>query len=166
MDSLIKGAEEPPGVVSENGKQSTLSRLQRSQRPELACADLGAAAPEVIAGQIDMLPTQRRQVLQQRGIDGVAVATQGVRCPFQVDRVPQHDGCRHQVEAAGPVALLLETAVANFTEAVEEHGTGQRVAGFTLVQPGMHAAAQFHALQPVEDEQHAFDAAQLAQRYG
>ncbi|KJS02317.1 MAG: hypothetical protein VR65_05800 [Desulfobulbaceae bacterium BRH_c16a] len=44
---------------------------------------------------------------------------------------------RHQIEAAGAVALLLETAVVDFTQAVEKHGTGQRVARLTLVQPGM-----------------------------
>ncbi|VAS09763.1 Uncharacterised protein [Klebsiella pneumoniae] len=60
-----------------------------------------------------MLPTERRQVLQQRVINGMAVATQRVRSPFQIDRVPQHDGSRYQIEAASPVALLLETAVAD-----------------------------------------------------
>jgi len=83
---------------------------------------------------------------------------------FQVNRVPQHDGGRHQIEAAGAVALLLETAVAVFTQAVEKHGTGQRVARLTLVQPGMQAAAQLDALQPVQDEQRALDAAQLSLR--
>ena len=38
-----------------------------------------------------MLPAQWRQVLQQRLIDGMAVATQGMRCALQVDCVPQHD---------------------------------------------------------------------------
>jgi hypothetical protein len=68
-------------------------------------------------------------------IDGLAVAAQGIRGPFQIDRVPQHDGCRDQVEATGPVALLLETAVADFAQPVEEHGAGQRMACFALVQP-------------------------------
>ena len=99
-----------------------------------------------------MLPTERRQVLQQRVINGMAVATQRVRSPFQIDRVPQHDGSRYQIEAASPVALLLETAVADFTQAVEKHCPGQRIARLALVQAGMHAAAQFHALQPVQDE--------------
>ena len=36
-----------------------------------------------------MLPTQRRQVLQQRGIDGVAVAAQGMRCALQGRSVKQ-----------------------------------------------------------------------------
>jgi hypothetical protein len=35
-----------------------------------------------------------------------------------------------------------------------------------LVQSGMHAAAQLHALQPVQDEQRALDAPQLAQGDG
>ena len=113
-----------------------------------------------------MLPTERRQVLQQRVINGMAVATQRVRSPFQIDRVPQHDGSRYQIEAASPVALLLETAVADFTQAVEKHGTGQCVARLALVQPGMHAAAQLDALQPVQDEQRALDAPQLAQGDG
>lgn len=65
-----------------------LSRGQRSQWPELARADLGIAAPEVIAGQVDVLPAERRQVLQQAVIDGLTVATQGVRGPLQIDRVP------------------------------------------------------------------------------
>ena len=113
-----------------------------------------------------MFPAKRRQVLQQPFIDSMAVATQRLRRPFQIDRVPQHDGRCHQIEAAGPVALLLEAAVADFAQPVEEHCPGQRVARFALVQPGMHAAAQFHALQPVEDEQRALDAAQLAQGHG
>ncbi len=111
-----------------------------------------------------MLPTERRQVLQQRVINGMAVATQRVRSPFQIDRVPQHDGSRYQIEAASPVALLLETAVADFTQAVEKHCPA--IARLALVQAGMHAAAQFHALQPVRDEQRALDAAQLAERHG
>jgi hypothetical protein len=89
-----------------------------------------------------------------------------VRNPFQIDRGPQHDGIRHQIEAASPVALLLKAAVADFSQAVEEYGAGQRVAGFALVQPSMHAATQFHALQLFQDEQSALDAPQLAQGHG
>ena len=94
------------------------------------------------------------------------MAAQGIRGTFQIDRVPEDDGRRHQVEAAGPVALLFETAVSNFSQPVEEHGAGQGVAGFALVQSGMHAAAQLDALQPVQNEQSALDAPQLAQGDG
>ena len=61
----------------------------------------------------------------------------------ELDRIPQHDGCRHQIEAAGPVTLLLKTAVPNFPQSVEEHGSGQRVACLALVWLGINALAQF-----------------------
>ena len=51
------------GVASENGKNRTLSPAQRSERPEFSCADLGAAAPQVVASQVNVFPAQRRQVL-------------------------------------------------------------------------------------------------------
>lgn len=38
--------------------------------------------------------------------------------PFQIDRVPQKDGDRHQVEAVGAIALLLEVVVTDFAETV------------------------------------------------
>ncbi len=91
--------------------------------------------------------------------------TPGWRVPGR-PRVPQHDSRRHQVEAAGPVALLLEAPIPDFPKAVEEHRPGQRVARLTFVQAGMHAAAQFNTLQPVQDEQRALDPAQLAQGHG
>jgi len=96
-----------------------------------------------------VLPAQRRQVLQQRAIDTLTVIAQGVRSPFQIDGVPQHDGCCHQIEAAGPVALLLKAAVADFAQPVEEHRPGKRVACLTLIESSLHTAAQFHTLQPV-----------------
>ncbi len=87
-----------------------------------------------------MLPTERRQVLQQRVINGMAVATQRVRSQFQIDRVPQHDGSRYQIEAASPVALLLETAVADFTRRLKNTALAS-ASRLALVQAGMHAAA-------------------------
>ncbi len=79
-------------------------------------------------------------------------------------RVPQDDGRRDQVQATGPVALLLEGPVADLAQTVEDHGAGQRIACLPLVQPGVDAVAQIHALQPLQDEQRALDAAELAQR--
>ena len=92
----------------------------------------------------------------------MTIAAQRVRCPFQVNRVPQHDGCRNEIEAAGSVALLLEAAVADFAQAVEEHRPGERVARLALVQPSVHAATQLDALQPVPDEQRTLDTPQFA----
>jgi hypothetical protein len=87
-------------------------------------------------------------------------------CPHAVPHggiFPQHDSGRHQVEAAGPVTLLLKTAVADFAQTVEEHGTRQCITRLALVQSGMHTAAQFDTLQPVQDEQCALNATKFAQ---
>src|SRR3989442_11513980 len=51
-----------------------------------------------------------RSVLKQRLVYRFAVPVQSIGCPFQIGRVPKHDGRRYQIEAAGPVALLLKTA--------------------------------------------------------
>lgn len=67
---------------------------------------------------------------------------------LQVDRVPQDDGRRHQVQTARPVALLLEAAVTDFAQSVEENRPCQCVARLALVQASVNASAQLHALQP------------------
>jgi len=76
------------GVVSENGLQSTLRVGERPQSPELARLGPGAAAPEVVAGQVDVLPAQRRQVSKQRVVDGPTVGPQGGDSTLQVHGVP------------------------------------------------------------------------------
>ena len=83
-----------------------------------------------------MLPAQRRQELQQLAVHRLAGLDQPLDGALQVHRVPQHDSRRHQVEAAGPVALLLEAPIPDFPKAVEEHRPGQRVARLTFVQAG------------------------------
>lgn len=62
--------------------------------------------------------------------------------------------------------LVFVGAVTNFAEAVDEDGTRQAVAGFTLVQLLSGRAAQVGILDPVEREQGAFQSAQLTQRGG
>ena len=56
------------------------------------------------------------------------MVAQSAHGSLKVNRVPQHDGRRHQVEATGAVALLLKTTITYFAQAVEEHRSGQRVA--------------------------------------
>lgn len=68
----------------------------------------------------------------------------------------------HQIEAAGAISLLLETAVSDFAQSVEEHSPRQGVTRFALVQSGMDTAAQLNILQPVQDKQRALDAPQFA----
>ena len=83
--------------------------------------------------------------------------------PLDVHRVPERDGGCDESEATCAVALLLEAAISDFSQAAKEYGSGKGIARFTFVETGMDAASQFDALQPGEDEQCPFDPAQCAQ---
>jgi hypothetical protein len=105
-----------------------------------------------------MLPPERRKVLQEVVINGPTFTPQRFYRSFQIHRVPKHDGSNHQIETRSPVALIFKAAVPDFSEPVEEHSPRKGVSGFSLVQPGLHAPAQFNVLQPVEGTECALDA--------
>src|SRR5271154_3502333 len=109
-----------------------------------------------------MLPSERGEVFEQLWIHSLPVPLQAMGSPFEVDRIPEHDGGGNEVESAGAVALLLEAAVADPPQPVEEHRSRERVARFALVQPGVDTAAQFDTLQPIQHEECAFDTAKFA----
>ncbi len=58
------------GVPSENGPDRTLGL---PKRPEPALAKSCGVAPLVVAGEIDVFPSEWREVLSQRRVEGVAV---------------------------------------------------------------------------------------------
>ncbi len=58
------------GVPSENGPDRTLGL---PKRPELALAESCCVAPLVIAGEIDVFPSERGEVLSGRRIEGLTV---------------------------------------------------------------------------------------------
>jgi len=87
---------------------------------------------------------------------------QRFHCPFEVDRVPQHDRSDDEVQPAGAEPLVVEGAILDHTAAVETHRAAQCVLGLALVQANSDAAAQLGTLQPVEREQRPVDAADLA----
>jgi hypothetical protein len=59
--------------------------------------------------------------------------------------------------------LRLGGSVAQATEAMEADGAGERIAGLALVEFGGCLAPERRLFQPVEGEQRALDAADLAQ---
>lgn len=80
-----------------------------------------------------MRQAQRRDVGEQfvRHLD-----TAGAQMPdgaVEIDGAPERDGCEEQGQAGGTIALVLEGTVAQFAKAIEEDGTGERVAGLVLV---------------------------------
>ena len=87
----------------------------------------------------------------------------GWRVP--VHRVPQHDSRRHRVEAAGPVALLLEAPILISPRRLKN--TARPASCAPHLCSGRHArggAVQHFAAS--RDEQRALDPAQLAQGHG
>jgi hypothetical protein len=55
-----------------DNKASTLSRVGDAKWPESALGE-PLALPLIVSGQVDVLPAERRQVLQQFGIEELAV---------------------------------------------------------------------------------------------
>ena len=64
------------------------------------------------------------------------------------------------------MALVLESAVAQFAEAVEEDGAGERVAGLALVEDAAGATPLVGIVEPIEHEEGALDPPDLAQCAG
>ena len=60
--------------------------------------------------------------------------------------------------------LVLIRAVADFAEAIEEHGATERVLLLSFIEADMAAAPQFRVLQPVQREQRSLELAERAQR--
>jgi hypothetical protein len=91
---------------------------------------------------------------------------QGGHGAFEVAGVPKDDCGDEQIEAGRAVLLVLVGAVSDFTQAMEEDGTRQAVAGLSLVEFLAGGAAQFGIFDPVQGEERALQAPQLAQCRG
>jgi hypothetical protein len=71
----------------------------------LALGDPFVALPAIIAGQVDVIPSERGDGREEGILDWLVPAQSGDRA-FEIDGVPEHDSGGDQIEAAGPVALI------------------------------------------------------------
>jgi hypothetical protein len=98
--------------------------------------------PDVISGQIDVLPTERgdmgQQIIGNRGSLRLQLADGTV----EIDRIPVNGGGGDEAQARCAETLIFEGAVSNFALTMKEHRTPQRIAGLALVETGMTALAQ------------------------
>ena len=108
-----------------------------------------------------MLPSERRDVSEKLVGNDFAARTQFGDSAAEIDGVPEDDGGDGKVEAGGAVALVFESPIADFAEAMEEHGAREGVARFALVEAGVGASAQGGIADPVECEQSALQATDL-----
>ena len=121
-------------------------------------------APDVIAGHVDVLPSERRQVRHAFRRDRSAFVSQHLDSFLQINGVPQDDGGYGKVEPAGLVLEILTKAVSNSATAVEENGASKRVSCFSLVEADCCPLTEIGALYPLQREQRALDPPQLPQR--
>ena len=125
----------PAGVLREKGKNRTLRAGTLPERAEFTRFHLGKCPPEVIPAQIDVLPAQRGQELEEL-IAQIRVLKEN--CPggaLQVGGVPEDNSGNDEAESAGAVALLVKAPVPDFTEPVEEDRSREGIAGLAFVEP-------------------------------
>jgi hypothetical protein len=75
-----------------------------------------------------------------------------------------NDGGDNQVQAAGAISLVLETAVAEVALAVEENGTRESVSVFPFVEAYLDTPADLGVFHPLQHKKRALDAADFAKR--
>ena len=97
--------------------------------------------PDIVAGEIDVLPPERRQV-GEKVIGNALGLAQGSDRAVQITSVPQGDGRDEKVEAGSAVLLVLVGAVADFAEPMNKGGARQAIARFAFVELAARVAAQ------------------------
>ena len=80
--------------------------------------------PDIVAGQVDVLPAQRREMRQEMFGDIFRLAQGGDRS-FEVSGVPQDDRGNDEVQARSAVLLVLVGAITDFAEPMNKDGTRQ-----------------------------------------
>ena len=88
--------------------------------------------PDIVAGEIDVLPPERRQV-GEKVIGNALGLAQGSDRAVQITSVPQGDGRDEKVEAGSAVLLVLVGAVADFAEPMNKDGARQAIEGIASV---------------------------------
>jgi len=136
---------------------------RQTKPPKTVRAEACVGIPEVIAGQVDVLPADRREMGEQRIRNRLALPAQKIKRPAEIHRVPERDGGGDEGQPTGPILPCRDSAIAQAAKAVEADGTGKRVARFALVQLNRGLAPEFRHLQPVQSEQCSLDAADFAQ---
>jgi len=109
-----------------NGKIRTLSRHgelagARAKPPEVRSERV--VGPVIVAGEIDVLPAEWREMHQVVGLRRHALAPQVIDRALQVHGIPQNDGGHDEIQATRTVALVFIGSVADFAETIERKPT-------------------------------------------
>ena len=96
-------------------------------------SEAGFGIPEIIAGEIDVLPADRGKVGEQRCLKNFAAATQVIERTVEIYGVPERDSGSNEGNPARTVLLRLECTIAQSAEAVEADSTGEGIAPSPLL---------------------------------
>lgn len=88
-----------------------------------------------------MLPAQRRDMGEQFVGHVDTADAQLLDGAVEIEGIPQRDSRSDKGQAGGAMALVFDGTVAQFAEAVEEDGGGERVAGLALVEDAVGTAS-------------------------
>ena len=117
----------------------------------------GKAGLYTINGMVsDMLPIHRREMGELLWRNGHPLLLQFLNRSCQFQRVPENNGRDHEIESLRTSLLLGMGTILDASVPIKEHSTGQRIPGFSFVQPDLDPSAQFHALQPFQGEERFF----------
>jgi hypothetical protein len=120
--------------------------------------------PQEISREADVLPAQRRTVLEQairNHLPGRAQMCYRVR---HIGRVPIYDRGDDKVETRGAELLSFGAAVGDPPLLERADHLGENVALLALVQSSMAPLPKLWAFKPVEHEQRSFDPAEFLER--
>jgi hypothetical protein len=97
----------------ERGENSGGQEGRRApERSQLAGGRLGTFAPDVVAGEADVLPAERRNVFPDIPAERLSSGPEAVEGGSEIAGVLQDDGRNRQVEAGGAERLILEAPIA------------------------------------------------------
>lgn len=101
---------------------------------EFIRSEAGFGIPQIIAGEIDVLPADGSKVGQQRVRNNLAAAAQLIQCTTEIHSVPEHDCGGDEREPARTILQRFGRAIAQPAKTMEADRPGEGVARLTLVE--------------------------------
>ena len=115
--------------------------------------------PEIVSGQVDVRPTEWRDVAKKVRVWELPNRSEMVGGPSDIGRVPKDDGSDDQVERSGAALLSGPGPVVDMPLGVREDGAGEGVSCLAFAKPRLASLTELGIFEPVEHEQCTFDSA-------
>src|SRR6266487_4516809 len=106
----------------------------------------------VLSNEINMLPTQRRNVGQVLFRDRFSTLFEFLDRQGKIDRIPGGNGRHNQVQARSSMHLILKGAIPEFSMFARKELAHQCMQGLPFVEPDEDAATKCFVLKIVEQE--------------